>query len=107
MKTFKVFSSIFFLVLFSLISGRVWGQQAYYSMSSGNYSQNFSDIANWTNDYAAGTGASNWKVAATATGSSVTSGTVFATSTSGGVQKGTQSLIILATGNNSSAIDYF
>ena len=105
MKSLKVFSSICLLALFSLISGRVWGQQAYYSMSSGNYSQNFSDIANWTNDYAAGTGASNWKVAATATGSSVTSGTVFATTTSGGVQKGTQSLIILATGNNSSATD--
>jgi predicted RNA-binding protein with TRAM domain len=84
--------------------GNVWGQ-TYYDMSSGNYSQNFADMANWTNNYAAGTGASNWKVAATATGSSVSAGTVFASSTSGGVQKGTQSLIILATGNNSSATD--
>jgi hypothetical protein len=62
-------------------------------------------MTNWTNNYASGSGASNWKVAVTATGSAVNAGTVFASGTSGGVQKGTESLIILATGTNSSATD--
>lgn len=93
--------------LFSLaIVQTGWGQQTYYDMSSGNYSQNFADIANWGNNYASGIGAGNWRVAATAPGSSVSAGTVFATNTtSGGVHKGVQALILLATGTNSGATD--
>ena len=93
-----------FAILFSLNASQSWGQ-TYYNMSSGNYSQNFADMANWTNNYAAGSGANNWKVAATATGSTVDNASVFVTGTTGGVQKGTQSLIILATGTNSGATD--
>jgi uncharacterized repeat protein (TIGR02543 family) len=96
--------SVFLFICLFLGMNVVWGQ-TYYNMASGDYSQSFADIANWTNNYAAGIGASNWKVAATATGSSVNTGTVFVSSVTGGVQKGTQSLIILATGTNSSATD--
>ncbi|MEY3504947.1 MAG: hypothetical protein RL349_1543, partial [Bacteroidota bacterium] len=111
MKSFKVFSSICLLALFSLISGRGWGQQAYYSMSSGNYSQNFSDIANWTNNFAAGLGASNFSsVGVIGSGTSVTSGTrttksssTFVTASTGGIQKGTQALIFLSTGSSTPA----
>src|ERR1044072_4779371 len=31
-----------------------------FPMSSGNYSENFSDIANWTNNFASGIGAQYW-----------------------------------------------
>ncbi|MBU6182734.1 MAG: fibronectin type III domain-containing protein [Verrucomicrobia bacterium] len=63
-------------------------------------------MANWTNNYAAGSGASNWRVAGNATGSTGLSDTaVFTSSTSGGVQKGTQTLNFLATGTNSGATD--
>ena len=104
------FSSRLFVVLSSLVLCFVlstnvgWGQ-TYYSMSSGNYTQDFTDMANWTNNYASGSGSSNWKVASTAPGSTVNNATVFSSGTTGGVQKGTQSLIILATGTNSGATD--
>jgi hypothetical protein len=101
---FKFLVLLFLSLIFTMSWSNGWGQ-TYFNMSSGNYSQNFADMANWTNNYVAGTGASNWKVATTATGSSVSAGTVFATVTAGGVQKGTQSLIMLATGTNSSATD--
>ncbi len=93
-----------FLIVATFAGPKSWGQ-TYYNMSSGNYSQNFADIANWTNNYASGIGANNWKVASSATGSTINNTTVFSTGTAGGVQKGTQSLIILATGTNSAATD--
>lgn len=105
-ETIKMYSSKLFILLFLIIIGvgKSWGQ-TYYDMSLGDYSQNFSDLANWTNNYASGTGASNWKVATNATGSTVNNTTVFATGTGGGVQKGTQAMIILATGTNTGATD--
>jgi predicted RNA-binding protein with TRAM domain len=78
----------------------------YYNMSTANFSENFADMTNWTNNYVAGSGTINWRPAATATtGSTVNNSTVFTTSAGGGVQKGTQTLIILATGTNAAATD--
>lgn len=80
-------------------------QQTFYNMSSGNYSQDFSNIGSWSNNYAAGTGAENWRVGATATGSTLNNTTVFSTATSGGVQKGTNAIVFLATGANTGGTD--
>jgi hypothetical protein len=97
----------------------------YYLMSSGDYSADFADIANWGNDFTSGTGADYWaSVATNATGAipdgvktTVSSGTFNTTSTSGGVQKGglassnnlAGTLVMLSTGgttnNNSVALD--
>jgi subtilisin-like proprotein convertase family protein len=89
-----------FLILLNSVSA-----QTYYPMSSGNYYQDFADMTNWTDNYAAGSGADNWKVAANASGSSVNNVAVFVSNTTGGVQRGAQSLIILATGSNTGATD--
>ncbi|MCW5906832.1 MAG: putative Ig domain-containing protein [Chitinophagales bacterium] len=74
-------------------------------MSSGNYSQDFSNISGWSNNYASGTGASNWRVATSVVTSTVDATTVFSTGTTGGIQKGTNSMVVLATGTNSTATD--
>lgn len=88
------------------------------------YTENFADIANWTNGFAAGTGANRFgAVAVNATGTipdgvRITTATSnFVTGTSGGVQKGsaqspaTQSIVLLSTGatdnSSSAAIDFF
>jgi hypothetical protein len=78
-------------------------------MSSGNKTWNFADMANWTNNFASGTDASNWgSVGIIGTGTSVTTGTrtskssaTFVTGTSGGLQKGTQAMVFLSTGSGS------
>src|SRR5690606_20838171 len=63
--------------------------QTYYNMSDSNFFEDFSSINTWTNNYA---NAPYWEVA---------SGTnVFTTGTSGGVQKGTEKMVFLATGTN-------
>ncbi|MBE2180363.1 MAG: hypothetical protein IAE97_07815 [Chthoniobacterales bacterium] len=80
-------------------------QQTFFNMATSNYSQDFSSISSWSNNYAAGTGAENWRVAASATGSDVTNTTVFASGTSGGVQKGTNAMVFLATGVNTGGTD--
>ncbi len=77
------------------------------------YTENFADIANWTNNFTAGIGANRFAaVLANATGSIpdgvriTTSSATFTTGTSGGVQKGTQNIVLLSTGatdNTSSA----
>lgn len=83
-----------------------------HSMASGNYVEDFADIANWTANFAAGIGAEPWgSVAINATGTipdgnRTTVGTAtFSSGTSGGVQKGTGNLVLLATGgtDNTSA----
>lgn len=80
--------------------------QTFYDMSTGDYSENFSNISGWSNSYATGIGASHWRVASSAIGSSpLTNNLVFVTSTAGGIQKGTESLIILATGTNAGGTD--
>jgi hypothetical protein len=96
--------SIFCLGTFPLIFG-----QTYYDMSSGNYSQNFSDIANWTNNFAAGIGAANYAAVTSGTYPAPNQVTVFASGTSGGAQKGTLNIQLLATGStdnsNAAAFD--
>jgi hypothetical protein len=85
-------------------------------MSTGDFHESFSDIANWVNDFAGGIGAAHWgSVAINASGTipdgvKVTTATSsFASGTSGGVQKGTGTIVLLTTGagdgTNACAID--
>jgi hypothetical protein len=85
-------------------------------MASGNYSESFSDIANWTNNFASGTGAQYWAaVLANATGTipdgvKITVSTAsFVSGTQGGVQKGSGNIQLLSTNAtdnlNADAID--
>src|SRR5438093_218364 len=87
-----------------------------FPMSSGNYSENFNDIANWTNNFASGIGAQYWSpVGVNATGTIpdgvriTVSTATFVSGTAGGVQRGsgnTQLLSTNATDNlNADAID--
>ena len=106
------------LVLVSLLGPLVsTGSAAVpFPMSSGNYSESFGDIANWTNNFAAGIGAQYWaSVPINATGTipdgvKITVSTAaFTTSTSGGVQKGSGNIQLLSTNGtddtNADAID--
>ena len=94
--------------LFSLAIVQTGLGQTPYTMSSGNKTWDFADMANWTNNFASGTDASNWgSVGTIGTGTSVTTGTrttkssaTFVTSTSGGLQKGTQAMVFLSTGSS-------
>lgn len=94
--------ALFFLLI---LGGNKINSQSFYNMSSADYSQNFENISSWTNNYASGTGAENWRVATSVATSTVNGTTVFAGSTSGGVQKGTESMILLATGTNTAGTD--
>ena len=80
-------------------------QSTFYNMTTGDYSQDFADIANWANSYASGIGANNWRVATSVTTSPGSNYTVFSTVATGGVQKGLASMIFLATGTNAGATD--
>ncbi|HLP36604.1 choice-of-anchor J domain-containing protein [Lacibacter sp.] len=83
-----------------------------------SYTENFADIANWTNAFASGIGANRFgSVAVNATGTIpdgvriTTSTATFVTGSSGGVQKGTGTLNLLSTGTTdnttSAAVDFF
>jgi hypothetical protein len=81
--------------------------QSYYDMSSGNYSQNFSDIANWANNFTSGIGATNYSSVAVNTSGTIPDGVrttvssaTFTTGSSGGIQRGSGNLQFLSTGNN-------
>jgi hypothetical protein len=89
-----------------------------YPMASGNYQETFADIANWTNNFASGTGASRFgSVAVQGTGTipdgvkTTVSTATFTTGTTGGVQKGTGNIVLLSTGttdnSTADAIDLF
>ncbi len=82
------------------------------------YTENFADIANWTNGFAAGVGANRFgAVGILSTGTipaatkTTTSTATFSTGVSGGVQKGTGNIVLLSTGttdnSTSDAIDFF
>lgn len=89
-----------------------------YPMLTGNYSESFADVANWTNNFASGTGATRFAsvgVGGSGTipnGTRITSSTAtFVTGTTGGVQKGVSpnpvgTLVLLATGttDNTTAV---
>jgi hypothetical protein len=87
-------------------------------MSGGNYLEAFADIANWTANFAAGSGAEPWgSVALNATGTipdgqkTTVATATFSTGTSGGVQKGSENLVLLTTGSSDNtaacAVDLF
>jgi hypothetical protein len=87
-----------------------------FPMASGNYSEGFNDIANWTNNFAAGIGAQYWaSVPVNATGTIpdgvriTVSTATFVTGTAGGVQKGAGNIQLLSTNAtdllNADAID--
>ena len=101
------------LTIMMLVGGGfIWGATPYI-MSTGNYSESFDDIANWTSDFASGIGAGYWASVANnpmgTTGDGIkTSYTTntFKTSTSGGVQKGSTNIYLLSTSTaNACAID--
>jgi hypothetical protein len=87
-----------------------------FPMAGGNYAENFNDITNWTNNFAAGIGAQYWSsVGVNATGTipdgvkTTVSTAAFVTSTTGGVQKGAGNIQLLSTNAtdniNADAID--
>ena len=84
------------LLLLLPLAGRA---QTFYDLSTGNYSQDFADVANWGPNFNAGTGAANYRTATSAATSLVTQPLVFASGVSGGVQKGTLNIVLLATGS--------
>jgi len=83
-----------------------------YVMSDGDYLENFSDIANWVNNFTGGQGATNWgAVAVNAAGvipdgskTSASTATFQTSGSSGGVQRGSLSgnaagtIVLLSTG---------
>ena len=75
-----------------------------FPMASGNYSENFADISNWTNNFVSGAGAQYWaSVGTNATGTipdgvKITVSTAaFVSGTAGGVQKGAGNIQLLST----------
>jgi len=106
----------FLLLIFALltISFTSWGQTPY-ALTGGNYTEDFINIANttnWPNGFN-GTDCAEWKsVAVYATGTAgdgtkiSTATATFASSSSGGVQRGTNNIMMLSTSTtNSCAID--
>ncbi len=85
------------------------------SQTNLSYTENFADIANWTNAFAAGVGASRWgSVIVNATGTvgdgvkTSSSTATFSTGSTGGVQKGSGNVNLLSTSTaNSCAIDFY
>lgn len=83
------------------------------------YTENFNDVANWGNNFASGIGANRFSSVAVGGSAAipnatriVTSSATFASGSGGGVQKGTGSLVLLATGaspenGNSVAVDFY
>jgi len=82
------------------------------------YTENFSDIANWANGFSSGVGAGRFLGVAEDTSGTIpngikitTSTATFSTGTSAGVQRGTEDIVLLATGTadntSSAAVDFF
>lgn len=97
-------------VALAVVCGGLWASAGNppvaYTMSSGNYFENFADIANWTANFAGGTGAGPWGSYPITSGGSANDGVrttkssaTFVTGTAGGVQKGTLNLVFLSTGS--------
>ncbi len=105
---------LLFLVLIGFTN--VMRGQTYYNMTSADYSENFSDITNWTNNFAAGIGAAYWGAVATNSTGTIPDGvkitnatSTFVTGSSAGVQRGSGNIVLLTTGStdntSSCAID--
>ena len=106
-------SKMLYVFLMALFSVWGWGQTPFV-MANGNYSENFDDIANWTNNFSSGIGSAPWKTVATNTsgnlgdGIRITTSTTFSAGSTGGIQKGTGNLVFLSTStNNSVAADLY
>lgn len=92
--------------LLLLVSGGAWAQTSY-ALSAGSYTQDFSQISAWTNSFASGAGAAPFSVA-TSTPTLPNQNNAFVSGTTGGVQKGAQAIVLLATGGdnaNAAAFD--
>jgi hypothetical protein len=87
-----------------------------FPLSSGNYSESFNDIANWTNNFASGIGAQYWASVPVNASGTVPDGVritvstaTFVSGTAGGVQKGAGNIQLLSTNAtdnlNADAID--
>src|SRR5215831_362074 len=70
-----------------------------------SYTENFADIANWTNGFAAGIGANHFQSTTVNTTGTIpdplkitTQTATFTTGATGGVQKGTGNIVLLSTG---------
>ncbi len=79
------------------------------------YTENFTDITNWTNGFAAGTGANRFAIVPVQTTGVVPaadkttiSSATFSTGSGGGVQRGTAAIVLLSTGttDNSTAVAF-
>ena len=114
-KTFTLGLTMLFLsFVLSIIS---FGQTPVSMSSQGGltYTENFADVANWTNNFAAGIGASAWGSVDTASAGTIGDGkkitkstSTFSTGFSGGVQKGSSNIAMLSTSTaNSCAIDFY
>jgi hypothetical protein len=120
MKQKNLFIKLFLFVSLLFAGTMAWAQTPV-PMSSQpglTYTENFADIANWTNAFALGVGANRWgSVAINATGTipsatrTTSTTATFATGSGGGVQRGTGNIQLLSTGatDNTScvAIDFF
>ncbi|MCC9167880.1 T9SS type A sorting domain-containing protein [Pontibacter harenae] len=82
--------------------------QTPYRLSDGTYTESFAGIADWAADFASGEGAAPFSPAAPSP-TLPSQNRVFSTGTSGGVQKGSGSIVLLATGStdgqNAAAFD--
>ena len=119
MKQKNLFMKLVLVAVLFLSGTTAWGQTPVpmTTQLGLSYTENFADITNWTNAFAAGIGANRWSsVAVNATGTIpsatrvATATATFVTTTSGGVQRGTGNIILLATGGTdnttSAAIDF-
>jgi hypothetical protein len=113
----KIYLLLFTILFYGCLSAQTPVPMA--SQPGLSYTENFADIANWTNAFASGAGAERFtSVAVNATGTipdgvRITTATAtFSTATSGGVQRGssqtpaTQSIVLLSTGatDNTTAV---
>jgi trimeric autotransporter adhesin len=112
-RVFALFIPLFFLL--TLVQSQTPVPMA--SQPGLTYTENFADIANWTNGFAAGAGANRFSsVVVNATGTIpdgvriTTATSTFSTGTAGGVQRGTGNIVLLSTGatdnSSSTAIDF-
>ena len=101
-----------------ILTAPAFGQSPVPMASTATYTEDFSTVSTWTNNFASPTEATRFGgVAVNATGTIpdgkrvTTASTTFTTGTSGGVQKGTGTLVLLSTGTtdntSSTAVDLF
>lgn len=105
MKSIGKMAAATFVAALALISNPAQAATPYV-MSSGNYLEDFSDIANWGNGFTSGIGAAPWSTNALNSSGTIPDGVkitkstaTFASGSGGGIQKGTNNLVLLNTGS--------